>query len=294
MQLPFARFLVLALVLLLALASSAASAASYSFATSTAACTDAAFCLGRGVAANATSSSGSSSSGSSCSCTCTSPYTGYRCLFFAAGATVITPDCVSAPLASDQNACELSSPYCYWNGTIAACAQRTVRSDPVTASTLRSSPWCYEFFPIPFKMVVYAIATVAFGVSGIGAPYMWRYRDTYSIVEATGERVYNAYYKNYRFVAGYCVVLFVSAGALAISTWINMNDAWNCSYAVFLIIYIIVQVFAVIVWPLKWLVLYLRKEFARDDGAVVDLEPLVKPPTSLCFARPKSCQVRCF
>ncbi len=146
--------------------------------------------------------------------------------------------------------------------------------------------------PLPGEVTVYCFATAAFGIGGIGFFYMMRYRNTYSIVEENGERMFNQFYDNHWFTTIYCFLLFASSCCLAITAYINFRDPRVCSYIYFFYIYVIIQLLA-ITWPLKWILQFFVMRWSSPEKKRVDLDFHTRPIKKAIEHSRKSCQVRC-
>lgn len=229
-----------------------------------------------------------------CTCMCEWPYFGYRCRYeyTAANASVVI-DC-NATFGTDQALCD-ANPQCYWKTADSSCSNKALpgyaSNAPSRADSLET-PWCYRIIPLPAEVTVYCLATAAFGVGGIGFFYMMRYRNTYSVVEENGERVFNQFFDNHWFTTIYCFLLFASSGCLAITAYINFRDPRVCSYIYFFYGYIAIQ-FLAILWPLKWIVQFFAMRWSSPDKKMIDLDYNTRPVKSAIEHNKKSCQVRC-
>jgi hypothetical protein len=229
-----------------------------------------------------------------CACNCTWPFYGYRCRYIYFNSQ-LTVDCGSGVPSSGPDECAAHSD-CYWSTSAGECLNKQVTATANrtgSRSTLPTVAWCYKLLPVPLQFTVYTIAVIAFGVGGIGTFYTLRFRNTYSIVDENGERIFNQFHGNSWMVLTYSALLFVSAGALAITAYINFRDPSECAFVVFFIIYLIVQGL-VIIWPLKWLVEHIIARWTAAQRRVVDLDTVTKPIRPQMQQFKNSCQLRCF
>jgi hypothetical protein len=245
------------------------------------------YCSYRG---NGTNTSGTRDN---CTCMCEWPYFGYRCYYqYTTGNASAVIDC-NATFGSDEALCD-AHPQCYWRTETSTCDSNVL---PPYSSNMPSSqnsletPWCYRLIPLPAEVTVYCLATAAFGVGGIGFFYMMRYRNTYSVVEENGERMFNQFYDNHWFTTIYCFLLFASSGCLAITAYVNFRDPRVCSYVYFFIIYLVIQALA-IMWPLKWIVQFFAMRWSSPDKKMIDLDFHTRPIKKAIEHSRKSCQVR--
>jgi hypothetical protein len=241
-------------------------------------CDNTNFCEGRGSAYTDTIGA--------CQCVCNAPYNGYRCLYSYDTALV---DCADTWHAQDQDHC-VSSPQCYWNGGCLNRSSAVLRTDRVDAEPI---PWCFEAFPLPFIMIVYACATMAFGFCFVSMCYMGYYYDIFSRVEDSGERVFNQYYNRTAPFVLYSVLIVLSAGALAVTSWINLNRASDCNYVIFVYIYLIVQIAPAVIVPLYYLISWIVRKIRKASDIVFRLDEKILPTTG--EAREEYANtVRCF
>lgn len=232
-----------------------------------------------------------------CSCDCSWPYFGLKCLYeYTSGGAAVVINC-SATFGSSAELCNASS-QCYWNSGASLCASKlypsSVNDTPI--NLVAAVPWCYRLLPLPLEIAVYLFATAAFGVGGVGFFYMMRYRNTYSVLEANGERMFNQFVDNsvvHVLTTIYCLLLFVTAGVLAISAYINFRDPSVCVYVYFFIAYLAVQAMCVI-WPIGWTFQFLAARCASPAKKRVDLDFQVKPSKPDREYNRRSCQLKCF
>ena len=246
-------------------------------------CTDTAYCVDRGVAY--TNSTGA------CKCTCTSPYYGYRCYYNHNEDTDdATVDCGDAFHDTDEERCTAAS-QCFWNAS--SCSERTSSVRTGTVSGEASVPWCYEAFPLIFKMFIFAVATIAFGCCIVGATYLTYYHTTFVKREDSGERVFNQFYNKSAPIIAYCAVVVVISGCLAVTAFYNLIDEDDCTYVVFVYLYILIQILPIVL-AIKWIVEYImeRNRGTLDPDFRVDNH--VKPKREPATRDPLMCQVRCY
>jgi hypothetical protein len=112
-------------------------------------------------------------------------------------------------------------------------------------------------------------------------------------MEDSGERVFNQYYKKSALIICYCAIVVVFSGCLAVTAFYNLINENDCSYVVFVYLYVVVQV-APVVLLIKWLVEYcmLRHRGVLDPNFRID--NFVQPMTRDLVQDPTKCQVRCF
>lgn len=243
---------------------------------------NATFCSDRGTA--------SVNSTGGCACACTWPYYGYRCLY--AYSTNNTVNCNSTFYSGGQQFCE-SATMCYWNATNGTCNSRVSAIVSLNADQIEPEPWCANAFPLPFIMVVYAFATVAFGFCFVCVVYLGRYYDVYSRVEDSGERVFNQFYNHTAPWIVYSVIIVIVAGILAITSWINLNIPTDCTYVFFVWLYLIVQILPFIIVPLYYLIVWILKQCGKAVEIKFILDEHVQPVTTNSLSSPNRCQVRC-
>lgn len=262
-------------------------------AASPAAACNTTYCTSRG---NGTASA---SGMDGCDCVCEWPYFGYRCLYSFTGdqAGGVVIDCTKdSQLRANAVLCN-STKQCFWNTSESLCRSKIVPwYDNRTMSRLGdlSVPSCYRAISLPLQITVYSVACAAFGVSGIGFFYMLRFRKTYSVLDDTGERMFNQFYANPWVALLYCFCLFVSSGLLGVTAYINFRDPTVCVFLLFFYVYIIVQALAVL-WIFKWIIEFCMMRFASPEKRVIEVDRFVRPTTrEIQSERGRGCQLRCF
>jgi hypothetical protein len=247
-------------------------------------CTDTDYCSGRGTAT--TDSTGA------CICRCTLPFNGYRCLF--SYQTNTSVDCSNSWYSADQVHCEAALAACYWNSAANQCLPRDSAAGSTADEEAVTVPDCYNAFPLPFIMVVYAIATIAFGFSVVTIAYMGWYYDVFSRVEDSGERVFNQFFNSSAPYIVYSVLVLITSGALAATSWINLNIPEDCTYVVFVYIYLIVQLAPFVIVPLYYIILWIVRKCAKVGDILFELDDHIAPKTKAAMSDPDTNQVRCF
>lgn len=259
-------------------------AAFIAFATIARAQCDSTYCSSQGTA--------SINASGACVCACTPPAYGYRCIFsYANNASV---NCADPYYSQSDVYCAAAGRTCFWNQTTSQCMNRTGTLSTGQTSETVGVPWCYNSFPLPLIMVVYAVATIAFGFCGVAILYFARYYDVFSRVEDSGERVFNQFYNSTAPYVTYSVFVVVSAGILAVTSWINLNNPDDCTYVSFVYIYILIQVFPFVVIPLYYLGVWIITQCRKSGDLVFVLDEHISPKTSPAYEDPMSNQVRCF
>lgn len=155
-------------------------------------------------------------------------------------------------------------------------------------------PWCSQWFPLPFTMLVYGCATVAFGFSFVGAVYLFKFHDVYSIIEENGQRMFNVYFHNTAALIIYCVCLFAASSFLAITAFINFQLPFDCNYAIAMFFYLVIQLLPVIGFPLYWLIKYILEHLGKNLEETFDLDRVVRPTTVTANEYKERCQLRMF
>ena len=230
-----------------------------------------------------------------CACSCEWPYFGYRCLYQYVRSANVVINCSAPNLTSSAVACNATG-QCFFNATSGACLSSIYPPyvNNVATPLPRTAPWCVNTISMPLQLIVYAFATAAFGVAGIGFAYLLRFRKTYSIVNETGERTFNQFYSSPWLAIVYTGLLFVASACLAISAYVNFRDPSACAVVVFFWIYIAVQAL-VLLLPLKWLVEFLVHYYSSPVKRMVDLDLHTKPiHRQILQNKRRTCQMRCF
>ena len=247
-------------------------------------CDDAGYCSGRGIAYTDTQGQ--------CQCRCTVPYHGYRCFF--SYETNSTVECSGTFYSQSEAHCAAAAPACFWNTTTDGCEARRSAIRTTDTSSAVAIPWCHNAFPLPFIMVVYAIATLAFGFCAVAIVYLGRYYDVFSRVEDSGERVFNQFYNGTApFIVYSCIIVFFSGG-LAVTSWINLQDEQSCVYVVWVYMYLIVQIAPLIIIPLYYLILWIIRKCAGAGDILFDLEEHIAPKTTMATEHRHTNQIRCY
>ena len=244
---------------------------------------DSTFCSNRG---NATAGD------TGCSCRCNPPFHGYRCLFsYETDSNVV---CGDSWYGQDSLHCAAASEACFWNATTASCEARRSAVVNSSAFTGEAFPDCYNAFPLPFIMIVYAAATIAFGFCCVVVVYFGRYYDTFSRVEDSGERVFNQYYNATSPYISYCVVVVAVSGALAVTSFINLQDPHNCAYVLFVYVYLAIQLLPLVVLLLYLPAAFIKRKCAERGSRSFQLDDHTVPRNADAVSHPFVNHVRFF
>ena len=203
------------------------------------------------------------SSSGVCWCNCTHPYFGLRCEYDLTNRPD-SMDCSITMYQENRERCHLAAEFCFWSTTEKRCAQRRVISVNNSSGTSEDSPehvWCLDFYPTPFRFVVYALALFTFSFSLAGLIYIISHRHIKSrVVPESGQIVFNRFFAGsdfYRPVICLVACLVVSV-LVGISVLWHYLDYTNCFFVVifglFLLVVLLCLLSVIVMRVLQWCV----------------------------------------